>query len=125
MRVVKWEVRFKNGDCPKSQCVYVALGVIDREHKTVYGLENARLTGAEVQQLTNLPVKGFYSVDVSIGYATKVLREFREDVLTEFFTAYPDAAFILDWRNLAEAVYRFTTRNTVGWTPDRLSLIHI
>lgn len=118
MRVVKWEVSFKNGACTKAQCVYMALGIIDSMppgKKMLCGLENARLTGAEVQQL----VEDERVIEISHGYATNVLRDFREDVLAEFFKTYPDAAFILDWRNLAKAVYRFTTRNTVGWTPDR------
>lgn len=119
MRVVKWEVGFKNGDCPKALCVYISLGIVDREDGRLFGLENARLTGAEVKQLADLPIPGFCPVSVSVGYATQILRDFREDVLTEFFTTYPDAAFILDWKNLAKAVYRFTTCNTVGWTPDR------
>jgi hypothetical protein len=88
--------------------VYALLGIPDAG----YGLENARLVGREVQQFA-----AEYGDFVSLGYATQILREFRESVLEEFFTIYPDAGFIRNWHNLAEAVLRFTTHNNVGWKP--------
>lgn len=86
-------------------------------------LENARLSASEIVYVMKKPSS--CTCDVSIGYTTKVLRDFREDVLREFFACYPSAIRLVDWHELARAVERFTTNLATGiaWNPQKMAVI--
>ena len=113
---MKW-IHRSGAFVPNSQMVYCNLGIVTSD--CLIGLENARLTGSEVQRLSATYREGYVSSRISLTYATTILRAFREDVIAYFFTQYPDAVYINDWRILAKVVARFATHNEVSWQPSR------
>jgi len=83
-------------------------------------LENARLHGSEVQLFAQR--LGYH---LSLGYCQVVLRAFREDVLSEFFQRYPEAARLENWKDVADAVSVFTYQRTTDkcWFPERRAVV--
>jgi hypothetical protein len=102
-------------ECHVGEAIWGYLGAPDER----IGMENARLTGREIQVF----VADEYPV--ALGYAQDILRKFREEVLLCFFHIYPDAMYIKDWRNLSLAVKQFTTnlQTQVGWLPTRKAVL--
>lgn len=91
--------------------VYANLGTPECRHC----MENAQLTWSELDVFCRMHL----DIDFSPITLHQIVREFREDVLKEFFTAYPEAAWLRDWHDVADAVSVFTTEpnHIYSWRP--------
>ena len=88
-------------------------------------LPNAGLTAQEVVHRMKYKSPKRWNVwdEVSVGYVSVILRHLREAILTSFFTDYPAAVWIRDWRELSRAVAVYTTDEDNCWMPNRRAVV--